>query len=176
MNGKMLVEELIEAIMNKQIKIKEVASHYGNSDRTIQSKIKNLGFEWDSKATRYNFVGSDSSVMKRDIDSVFMPVKTVGNASPKAVTKTSTSKPKNNSTTAPKNKVKNTSNNKTTKAVTGEMDNIDLILAGKKEKKVYRGFYLDNDVLSVIDKVDSNLKSKLVNEVLRKVFKEKGLL
>jgi len=35
---------------------------------------------------------------------------------------------------------------------------------------------LDNDVLQIIDNVDSGIKSELVNECLRKVFKEKGLI
>jgi hypothetical protein len=41
---------------------------------------------------------------------------------------------------------------------------------------VYRGFYFDDDVLSIIDQVPKSYKSELVNEALRKVFKEKGLL
>lgn len=55
-------------------------------------------------------------------------------------------------------------------------DNIDRLLAGKKAKKEYRGFYLDHDIISIIDNVDNGIKSELVNECLRKVFKEKGIL
>ena len=57
-----------------------------------------------------------------------------------------------------------------------KIDNIDRLLAGKKAKREFRGFYLDNDVLQIIDNVDSGIKSELVNECLRKVFKEKGLI
>jgi hypothetical protein len=44
-----------------------------------------------------------------------------------------------------------------------------------RSKRVYRGFYFD-DVLRIIDRVPKSYKSELVNEALRKVFKEKGLI
>ncbi|MBU8855711.1 hypothetical protein BGM24_27720, partial [Bacillus sp. FJAT-26377] len=61
---------------------------------------------------------------------------------------------------------------------TSKVDAIDILLQSPKDrsKRVYRGFYFDNDVLSVIDRVPKSYKSELVNEALRKVFKEKGLL
>lgn len=55
-------------------------------------------------------------------------------------------------------------------------DNIDRLLSGKKTKKVYRGFHFDTDVISVIDSVDIGVKSELINECLRSVFKSKNLL
>lgn len=53
-----------------------------------------------------------------------------------------------------------------------------MLLAGKKvhSKRVYRGFYFDEDILNIIDRVPKNYKSELVNESLRKIFKDKGLL
>ncbi|GAB1802354.1 MAG TPA: hypothetical protein VNR38_22510 [Ureibacillus sp.] len=45
-----------------------------------------------------------------------------------------------------------------------------------RSKRVYRGFYFDDDVLRIIDRVPKSYKSELVNEALRKVFKEKGLV
>ncbi|OSQ34777.1 hypothetical protein, partial [Thalassospira mesophila] len=58
------------------------------------------------------------------------------------------------------------------------VDAIDLLLQSPKDrsKRVYRGFYFDDDVLSIIDRVPKSYKSELVNEALRKVFKEKGIL
>ncbi|MCJ7992914.1 hypothetical protein MUB15_33200 [Priestia sp. OVS21] len=59
-----------------------------------------------------------------------------------------------------------------------KVDAIDILLQNPKDrsKRVYRGFYFDDDVLSIIDRVPKSYKSELVNEALRKVFKEKGLL
>ncbi|MCM3655506.1 helix-turn-helix domain-containing protein [Metabacillus litoralis] len=41
----MLVNEIIHKIMMKEMTIKELAVLYGVSDRTIQMKIKKLGYE-----------------------------------------------------------------------------------------------------------------------------------
>ncbi|MEK4719335.1 HTH domain-containing protein [Priestia aryabhattai] len=40
--------------------IKELADQYDVSTRTIQSKIKKLGYEWDSKESIYRYVGEES--------------------------------------------------------------------------------------------------------------------
>lgn len=42
----MLVKKMLNGIMMKEITIKELADQYGVSTRTIQSKIKKLGYEW----------------------------------------------------------------------------------------------------------------------------------
>ncbi|MBU8908244.1 hypothetical protein [Desertibacillus haloalkaliphilus] len=50
----------------------------------------------------------------------------------------------------------------------------------KKDEPIFRGFYLDKDVVKVLDKVSKRgskgIKSQLVNEALRKIFIEKGWL
>jgi len=69
--------------------------------------------------------------------------------------------------------------NSVVKASKHEGDSIDRILNQQErsvESKIYRGFYMDDDVSRVIDSVGRGNKSELVNEALRKVFKEKGLL
>ncbi|MDE8672776.1 HTH domain-containing protein [Priestia sp. SB1] len=40
--------------------IKELADQYDVSTRTIQSKIKKLGYEWDSEESIYRYVGEES--------------------------------------------------------------------------------------------------------------------
>lgn len=47
------------------------ALQYVFSDRTIQNRIKNLGFKWIQKERRYQFVGADESVYDRITDDVF---------------------------------------------------------------------------------------------------------
>lgn len=158
--GDMLIKELVKAIANKEVKVKDLTEKYSASDRTIQNKIKKLGFVWDSKERRYEFNGNDDSVYNLTIDDVFT----------------------NKITNVGKENIE-TDNNKETEIVSkvasnNESDNIDRLLVGKKvkAKKEYRGFYFDSDVLAIIDNVNSGVKSELVNECLRKVFKEKGLL
>lgn len=159
-DSNMLVRDLVKAIANKELKVKDIAESYGTSDRTIQSKIKKLGFIWGSKERSYNFIGDDVSVYDLTIDDVFKSnsVSVEGNKVTKEIKKDIEIKPETKSKIA--------------------SDNIDKILAGKKlkAKKEYRGFYFDDDVLAIIDSVNSGAKSELVNECLRKVFKDKGLL
>ncbi|MFJ7756497.1 transposase family protein [Peribacillus muralis] len=165
----MLVKELINKIESKEMTIKEIANHYHVSDRTIQNKIKRLGYEWDSKNASYNYVGVESEPLEVDFNTLFdnkqNPSKKVAKSEvikgEKEVASTSTAS----------KKIVNQ------KQITSEYDAIDMLLDSKpKAKKVYRGFYFDEDVISIIDSVDNRKKSELVNQALRKVFKDKGLL
>src|SRR6478735_3554462 len=62
----MLVKKMLNGIMMKEITIKELADQYGVSTRTIQLKIKKLGYEWDSKESIYRYVGEESEPL--DVD------------------------------------------------------------------------------------------------------------
>lgn len=164
----MLVNEIIHKIMMKEMTIKELAELYGVSDRTIQLKIKKLGYEWDSKQSIYNYVGESPEPSDVDFSTLFGKNNTSMdeiNKSKSEIASTRTSEIKSKSKTKA-----STSND--------EMDSIDMLLAGKQalSKRVYRGFYFDKDILNIIDRVPKNYKSELVNESLRKVFKDKGLL
>ncbi|MGE8082136.1 hypothetical protein [Peribacillus loiseleuriae] len=185
MDSNLLVRDMIKAIESKELKIVELAEQYGFSDRTIQSKIKKLGFEWIAKESRYNFVGTDESVFDIAIAEVFK--KASSNASDskskntiegevKKASNEVASAIQSNNKNIPEKNIKNTSNNTSKNDGENASDNIDRLLSGKKAKKEYRGFYLDSDVMGVIDSVGNGVKSELVNECLRKVFKEKGLL
>ena len=174
---------MIEAIANKELKIIDLAENYGTSDRTIQTKIKKLGFVWVAKETRHNFIGTDESVFNLTIDEVFKSNPTSNKAVNTNIEKTSKEvavtvhdTSKNASEIDSEIKSKSEVTKTSPKAVNNTSDNIDRLLAGKKVKKAYRGFYFDDDVLSVIDNVNSGVKSELINECLRKVFKDKGLL
>lgn len=79
-------------------------------------------------------------------------------------------KPKSNASKLSINKSKEKEN---------AVDVIDRILFQKElesDSRIYRGFYLDADIVNVIDSVRHGSKSELVNEILRKVLQEKGLL
>lgn len=192
-NSNLLVRDIIKAIENKELKIIDLANQYGFSDRTIQTKIKNLGFEWDAKEGKHNFIGTDESVFNIAIEEVFK--KAVPSASKSTVRREVKNEAKNaskevasslqkdikdNIENTPENNSKNNSNitstNTSKRNSKKASDNIDRLLAGKKAKKEYRGFYLDSDIAGIVDNVNSGIKSELVNECLRKVFKEKGLL
>ncbi|MCA1053342.1 helix-turn-helix domain-containing protein [Priestia aryabhattai] len=159
----MLVKKMLNGIMMKEITIKELADQYGVSTRTIQSKIKKLGYEWDSKESIYRYIGEESEPLNVDFGTLIsknskMPVEQKQSNSEIAAS------------VSYLNEIASTSDSK--------VDAIDILLQNPKDrsKRVYRGFYFDNDVLSIIDSVPKSYKSELVNEALRKVFKEKGLL
>ncbi|MFL0575003.1 hypothetical protein ACH0BK_28955 [Priestia megaterium] len=168
----MLVKKMLNGIMMKEITIKELADQYDVSTRTIQSKIKKLGYEWDSKESIYRYIGEESEPLNVDFSTLIsknskMPVK---------------QKLANNEVAA---SVSYSNESESISArflkastASSKIDAIDLLLQHPKErsKRVYRGFYFDHDVLSIIDRVPKSYKSELVNEALRKVFKEKGLL
>jgi hypothetical protein len=191
--AKMLVRGMIEAISDKKLKVNDLAKKYEVSDRTIQTKIKKLGFEWDSVEGKYNFVGTDESIFDKDIDEVFKKnskttkqltgtfpiqkrvkknIRTANKEVASSIQKVNKNRPEKDSDIDSESIIRKNMKKNNKKKI----DNIDRLLAGKKAKREFRGFYLDNDVLQIIDNVDSGIKSELVNECLRKVFKEKGLI
>jgi len=168
----MLVKEMLNKIMVKEITIKELADKYDVSTRTIQLKIKKLGYEWDSKQSIYRYVGEDPEPLDLDFSTLISKT----NKMP------AEQKQANNEVAASVsylNESENTSASVSKASTTAsKVDAIDILLQHPKErsKRVYRGFYFDDDVLGIIDRVPKSYKSELVNEALRKVFKEKGLL
>lgn len=185
MADKMLVRDVIQAIQNKELSIKQLSDQYKVSDRTVQNKIKKLGFKWNYKAMQYSFEGEDSSVLEMEFSSLFNG-SPVSNNMPKAESSDST-KMDNTKPKKPKKELKSSFSTykaqsreerkaKATERGLESMDIIDLLLMGKKDTKnrTYRGFYFDKDVLEIVDQAGN--KSELINEALRRVFKEKGLL
>jgi hypothetical protein len=191
--AKMLVRDMIEAISDKKLKVNDLAKKYEVSDRSIQTKIKKLGFEWDSVEGKYKFVGRDESIFDKDINEVFKKnskttkqltgtfpiqkrvkknIQTANKEVASSIQKVNKNKPEKDSDIYSESIIRKNMKKNNKKKI----DNIDRLLAGKKAKREFRGFYLDNDVLQIIDNVDSGIKSELVNECLRKVFKEKGLI
>ncbi|MFQ6585545.1 hypothetical protein [Priestia megaterium] len=168
----MLVKKMLNGIMMKEITIKELADQYNVSTRTIQLRIKKLGYEWDSKQSIYRYVGEEPEPLEVDFNTLIsknskVPVEQKQITSEIAASINHVNESESTSASFPK---------ASTNA--SKVDAIDILLQNPKDrsKRVYRGFYFDDDVLSIIDRVPKSYKSELVNEALRKVFKEKGLL
>jgi transcriptional antiterminator len=168
----MLVKEILNKIMVKELTIKELADTYDVSTRTIQLKIKKLGYEWDSKQSIYRYVGEDPEPLDLDFSTLISKNSTIPVEQKQADSEAAASVSYLNESESTNNSVSKAS------TTTSKVDAIDLLLQSPKDrsKRVYRGFYFDDDVLSIIDRVPKSYKSELVNEALRKVFKEKGLL
>lgn len=194
--------EIVNGIEAQLLTIKALTLAYDVSDRTISNKIKQSGYRWGAKEAKYTYVGDN---FERDSNKVFEEMFTkpvpvfkgyaeINNASDPEHDKvieipvdketeelltpvvTPATKKKEVQTPAkPSKSVPQSS--KATSKVSPELDRIDFLL-GKVEKKekTYRGFYIDNDVIAVLDEVASGNKSELVNECLIAVFKQKGLM
>lgn len=162
----MSVSTVISSISSGQIKVNDLATIYGKTDRTIQKYIKSLGYIWSPKEKGYLPTGDsyDSVNDSRLFTEIVESYSTVANKnSNKDVTVSNTKK---------LNSTVNSSNMLSTQ------DSIDKILFSESvdSNRVQRAYYIDKDILKVIDKVDNKQKSNLVNECLRRIFKEKGLL
>jgi len=168
----MLVKKMLNGIMMKEITIRELADQYDVSTRTIQLKIKKLGYEWDSKQSIYRYVGEDTEPLDLDFSTLISKNSTIPAEQKQATSEVAASISYVNESESTNDSFEKAGTNAST------VDAIDLLLQHPKErsKRVYRGFYFDDDVLSIIDRVPKSYKSELVNEALRKVFKEKGLL
>lgn len=162
----MLVKDVLSKIEKKETSVKELAEAYGVSTRTVQNKIKKLGFTWNPKKAVYQYFVSDEEssasyeeASEMEFASLFSSAFTGKSEREVAAT-----------TVRSERKAK-------PKQIDDEYSIIDEILGAKQEKKDYRGFYLTADVLKVIDSVaDKRKKSELVNEALRIVFRNRGLL
>ncbi|MCM3187045.1 HTH domain-containing protein [Priestia megaterium] len=168
----MLVKEILNKMIVKELTIKELADTYDVSTRTIQSKIKKLGYEWDSKQGMYSYVGEDPEPLELDFSTLISKNSTMPVEQKLANNEVAASTSYVNESESINDSFEKASTNAST------VDAIDLLLQSPKDrsKRVYRGFYFDDDVLSIIDRVPKSYKSELVNEALRKVFKEKGLI
>ena len=168
----MLVKKMLNGIMMKEITIKELADQYGVSNRTIQLRIKKLGYEWDSKQSIYRYVGEEPEPLEVDFNTLVSKNSKVLVEQKQTTSEIAASISNINESESTSASFLKASTN------ASKVDAIDILLQNPKDrsKRVYRGFYFDDDVLSIIDRVPKSYKSELVNEALRKVFKEKGLL
>lgn len=156
----MLVKEMLSKIQANDLRVSDIADKYGVTTRTIQNKIKAIGYKWDAKTSIYNYVGSDPEPLDLEINELF----------------TRKGSPNDDKTLSDSFTLDEKVNESSSKG--DSLDMIDILLMSKKGNngRVYRGFYFDEAVLKVIDSVDTGNKSHLINEALKKVFKEKGLM
>ena len=168
----MLVKKMLNGIMMKEITIKELADQYNVSTRTIQLRIKKLGYEWDSKQSIYRYVGEEPEPLEVDFNTLISKNSKVQAEQKQTTSEIAASISNMNESESTSASFPKASTN------ASKVDAIDILLQNPQDrsKRTYRGFYFDDDVLSIIDRVPKSYKSELVNEALRKVFKEKGLL
>lgn len=160
----MLVKDLLHQIEMKEITIQDIADHYNVTKRTIQSRIKNLGYKWNSKASKYDYIGDNPEPSEINFNDLFESKTKVSNNSLES--KIAVTSEKIDRETKALDEMKQE-----------ELDAVDILLNKKqKKKRIYRGFYFDPDIIQIIDLANERQKSELINQALRMIFKEKGLL
>ena len=166
---------------DKTITRKTLAERYGVTTRTITNKLKSLGFKWTGSS--YKFLGDEANL--NDTYNIRFNSLFESNS----LTKRQSIDSENNSINKSENDSNNNSNNNNktvANTIVNKMDkdkqhntidDIDRLLAGDGSAgRTYKGYYIDNDLVEVIDKVGNRKRSDLINMCLRKVFEEKGLL
>lgn len=155
------VATVMDSVSKGEIKVKDIAIAFGKTERTIQKHIKLLGYIWNASEKHYESIGEgyDKNNDGKKISEFISP--------------TATSKLDKMSKKKKEDRI-----NSTKKVEYENLDSIDTILLGNSinNDRVQRAYYLDKEIANIIDRVDGKQKSNLVNECLRKVFKEKGLL
>ena len=120
----MLVKKMLNGIMMKEITIKELADQYDVSTRTIQLKIKKLGYEWDSKEGIYRYVGQESEPLDVDFSTLISK-----NSKMPAEQKLATSEVAASTSYVDKSESTSTSSSKAS-----TVDAIDLLLQSPKDR------------------------------------------
>ncbi|TDL74248.1 hypothetical protein [Peribacillus frigoritolerans] len=170
------------------------------SEKPLRNALKNAGYEFRNSGNKgwyYVGDGDEASVLE---NSIYHYSKTGKATAKKRNTSTNESSLKANTSKSDSEKIaksellaiqNNSESNLASEeiAVTSESANkstseseydaIDMLLLQNEDtsnKRVYRGFYWDKDVIDFVDNVKHGNKSDLMNEIVRTVLKAKGLI
>lgn len=181
----MKIGEIFEAM--KTEKISELAKRIeGISEKPLRTALKKAGYEYSNKEPKgWHFTGVDEEPLEKSIFDYHEKAKAKNK-----------SKASNNNISAENkieirqysqsvindDKVENDdSNNKhMSKGENNSMkDEIAMMLQGngpEKPKKVFKGFYLDENVANVIDSIKTGNKSEFVSKIIMAYLKENDLI
>ncbi|MBJ8073613.1 MULTISPECIES: hypothetical protein [Bacillus] len=178
----MKIKDILE--LTKTKRVSEIAKESLEiGEKKAVEGLKKAGCYNISGKRGWHFDG-DESVLEQSIYDFVAPTKGKAKAV-KSNASISASKEIASTVETPVKESKVTSNtSKTTvkaskKTVTSELDPIDVLLLQNQEEsenRTYRGFYWDKDIISFLDGIKHGNKSDLMNEIVRTVLKDKGLL
>ncbi|WP_144597632.1 MULTISPECIES: hypothetical protein [Bacillus] len=180
----MKIKEILE--LTKTNKVAEISKkHLEVGEKKAVEGLKKAGCTFTSgRSGWYLAEGTDESVLEQSIYDFVAPTKGKAKAV-KSNASISASEEIASTVETPVKESKVTSDtSKTTvkaskKTVTSELDPIDVLLLQNQEEsenRTYRGFYWDKDIISFLDSIKHGNKSDLMNEIVRTVLKDKGLL
>lgn len=167
----MLVRELLELL--KEYPVAVIAKEKLTvGEKPTRKALKEAGAVYEN-GKGWHFEGNEADLERPIYDFVVR-------SGTKANTKAKEKANKETSTNQTKSTLLETSTATSFKNVSqDELDKIDRLLGkepASKTERVYRGFYFDKDIIEVIDGVKHGNKSDLLNEIVRLVLKDRGLL
>ncbi|HDR6295700.1 MULTISPECIES: hypothetical protein [Bacillus cereus group] len=180
----MKIKEILE--LTQTMRVSEIAKEFLEvGEKKAVEGLKLAGcHNISGKAGWYLGEETDDSVLEQSLYDFVAPTKRKAKAV-KSNTSISASKEIASTVETPVKESNVTSNtSKTTvkaskKTVTSDLDTIDVLLLQNQEEsenRTYRGFYWDKDIISFLDGIKHGNKSDLMNEIVRTVLKDKGLL
>ncbi|HGA1025261.1 TPA: hypothetical protein ACIQN7_005796 [Bacillus cereus] len=180
----MIIKDILE--LTQTMRVSEIAKEFLEvGEKKAVEGLKKAGcYNTSGKRGWYLTEGIDESVLEQSIYDFVAPTKGKAKAV-KSNASISASKEIASTVETPVKESKVTSEtSKTTvkaskKTVTSELDPIDVLLLQNQEEsenRTYRGFYWDKDIISFLDGIKHGNKSDLMNEIVRTVLKDKGLL
>lgn len=198
----MKIKDILELTQTK--KVAEIAKEFLEvGEKKAVEGLKKAGcYNTSGKAGWYLGEGTDENVLEKSLYDFVAPTKRKSKAGKqdasidKSVNE-SNNKSVNNSSNDSKKLVKNellasekesastveieseSKNASTNKSKKKRLDAIDKLLLENEDdsnKRVYRGFYWDKDIIDFVDNIKHGNKSDLLNEIVRAVLKSKGLL
>lgn len=164
----MLIRELLELTLQDGQNISKIAKdRMPFGEKKLKDALTSAQCEPIGKGKKgWHFIGDDESILDKNIED-FGSVR-------KAQQK---QRQKHNASTSESTNKSIIESNKNSENKIDSDSKLDYLLKhDKKQDNLYRGFYLSSEVVKALDKVPSGNKSELVDELLKRFFREKGLL
>lgn len=139
-------------------------------EKRVRAILKELGCTNQAGKKGWSYTGDDPELLEKSIYDFIQPIKRKA----KAINNASIEIASTSEIQANKPLVK-----ASRPPIKSELDTIDRLLLqndSDNSQRVYRGFYWDSDIIKVIDGIKHGNKSDLLNEIVRRVLKEKGLI
>lgn len=180
----MIIKDILE--LTQTMRVSEIAKEFLEvGEKKAVEGLKKAGcYNTSGKRGWYLTEGIDESVLEQSIYDFVAPTKGKAKAV-KSNASISASEEIASTVETPVKESKVTSETSKTpvkaskKTVASELDPIDVLLLQNQEEsenRTYRGFYWDKDIISFLDGIKHGNKSDLMNEIVRTVLKDKGLL
>lgn len=149
----------------------------GVNEKSLRALLKELGCKANVGVKGWTYQGNEPEILEKSIYDFIQPREKRNASTHKSITKADTSTNESTVKVATSNAKASTSKSESNSNSNSTPDKLDMLFNSEdkeSKKRTYRGFYFDNDVLSVIDNIKNGNKSDLINEALRTVFKNKG--